>query len=120
MNLHAFRRTAAQKSVDELAYDLEVAKAGLAVAKQAVEDAETALIAAVPVEEEGSITTASQHYRITTTGKLNRTLDVEKLMDVATRVPKEIFARVIRMKPELSLRDLRYVEQNEPDVYRPR
>lgn len=104
--------------VDELAYDLECARTALADAKEQVDRAEEALLAEVPFELEGSKTTTSAHYKITTTGKLTRAVDAEQLERVRAVVPPAIFARVIRMKPDLSLRDLRYIEANEPDLYR--
>lgn len=104
--------------IDDLAYALECARANLEDAREQVEDAERALLALVPFELEGSKTTTSPHYKITTTGKLTRTVDAEQLERVRAVVPPAIFQRVVRMKPDLSLRDLRYIEANEPDLYR--
>ena len=115
--MHALKRNPKTKSLDELAYDLEVAKSALTIAKQQVEDAEAALLEAVPTPLEGSETSETQFYKITTTGKLNRALDAERLPAVQGRIPAAIFDRVIKFKPELSLRDLRFVEANEPDLY---
>ena len=107
-----------EKTIDELAFDLEVAKAELILTKNAVEDAEQALIAAVPCELEGSTTTTTAYYKIVTTGKLTRSLDEARLAQVQSVVPQKIYERVIRYKPDLSLRDLRYLESNEPEYYR--
>lgn len=104
--------------IDGLAYALEVAKANFAEAKQQVDRAEGALLAAVPFDLEGSKTTRSTHYKITTTGKLTRSVDSEQLESVRSMVPLAIFNRVVRFKPDLSVRELRYVEQNEPELYR--
>ena len=113
----SIRRNPKTKSLDELAYDFEVAKSALAACKQQLEDAEAALLEAVPTPLEGSETSETQFYKITTTGKLTRSLDVEKLDGVRAHVPPQIYERVIRMKPDLSLRDLRYLETNEPAYY---
>ena len=106
-----------EKTLDELAFDLEIAKTSLDIAKRELERAEQALLAVVPCELEGSTTTTSNFYKITAVGKLTRTLDVDGLDDLRKLVPEKIFARVIRFKPELSLRDLRYLELNEPNDY---
>lgn len=106
------------KTLDELAYDYEVAKQGVAYAKTQLDQAEAALLAAVPAELEGSLTTESDFYKVVTTGKLTRTLDEKRLAEVQATVPQGVFERVIRYKPELSLRDLRYLENNEPEYYR--
>lgn len=106
------------KTLDELAYDYETAKQGVEFARQQLDDAERALLASVPVELEGSTTTATEFYKITTTGKLTRTLDPDALAQVRVVVPDAVFLRVIRFKPELSLRDYRYLEANEPAFYR--
>ncbi len=111
--------TAAHSRLDELAYRVETAKFELSIAKRMVECCEQELIEALPCSKlEGSETTSTEFFRITTTGKLTRALDEEALCLVRSRIPEGIFDRVIRYKPELILRDLRYVEANEPDVYR--
>lgn len=112
------QRAERPKTIDELAYDLEVAKAGAAMAKDQVEAAEQALLAAVPCELEGSTTTLGSFYRITATGKLTRSLETDKIGALRAVIPAAIFDRVIRFKPDLSLRDLRYLEDNEPEYYR--
>jgi hypothetical protein len=104
--------------IDALAYALEVAKDSVVEARLQLERAEGALLAAVPFELEGSTTTRSTHYKITTTGKLTRAVDAQQLEAVRSIVPSAIFDRVVRFKPDLSLRELRYVEQNEPELYR--
>lgn len=112
------QRAERPKTLDELAYDLEVAKAGAAMAKDQVEAAEQALLAAVPCDLEGSTTTLGSFYRITATGKLTRSLETDKIGALRAVIPAAIFDRVIRFKPDLSLRDLRYLEDNEPEYYR--
>ena len=105
-------------TLDELAFAYELAKADLTVAKSALDTAEAALLNAVPCELEGSTSIKTEYYKITSTGKLTRNLDESKLGQVQTVVPQAIFERVIRYKPDLSLRDLRYIESNEPEYYR--
>lgn len=118
MSRTAAARDERAKTIDELAYDYEMAKQALAFAKGQLDDAETALVAAVPCELEGSLTTESDFYRIVSTGKLTRTLDAGKLDALRAVIPAAIYDRVIRFKPDLSLRDLRYLELNEPEYYR--
>lgn len=118
MNRSAATRDQRAKTIDELAYDYEMAKQAVAYAKTQLDQAEAALVAAVPCELEGSLTTESDFYKITTTGKLTRTLDEKKLAEVQAAVPTGVYERVIRYKPELSIRDYRYLENNEPEFFR--
>lgn len=117
MSRTAAARDERAKTIDELAYDYEMAKQALAYAKGQLDDAEAALVAAVPCELEGSLTTESDYYRITTVGKLNRTLDAGKLEALRAVIPAAIYDRVIRFKPDLSLRDYKYLENNEPAYF---
>lgn len=114
----AAARTQRAKTIDELAYEYEVAKQGVAFAKAQLDKAETELLASVPAELEGSLTTESDFYKVTTTGKLTRKIDASKLDAVRACVPAPIFDRVIKYTPDLSLRDLRYLEMNQAEYYR--
>ena len=114
----AAARAQRAKTIDELAYEYEVAKQGVAFAKAQLDKAEAELLASVPAELEGSLTTESDFYKVTTTGKLTRTLDEAKLAQVQSVLPQGIFERCIRYKPELSIRDYRYLENNEPEFFR--
>lgn len=48
---------------------------------------------------------------------IRRTVDVDKLAAIAHRIPEAIGKRLLRWKPELVTRELRYVESNEPEIY---
>lgn len=118
MNRSAAARDERAKTIDELAYDYEMAKQAVAYAKTQLDAAEAALVAAVPCELEGSLTTEGDYYRVVTTGRLIRTIDVKKLDEIRALVPAAIFSRVFKFSPELSVRDYRFVENNEPEIFK--
>jgi hypothetical protein len=105
---------------------IDVAAAALLAAKEnerlAIEariDAEQALIALAGdnLKPEGANTLLSDAYKVTITTKVNRSVDQEKLAEIAKQVPGEFGKRLIRWKPDLVLSELRYIEANEPQVY---
>jgi len=67
-------------------------------------------------KEEGSKTHQAGDYKITVTGKLTRKLDVPKWNDVEEKIPEAL--RPVTYKPTLDTKGLRYLEDNEPDVFR--
>lgn len=48
---------------------------------------------------------------------VRRAVDADKLAAIATKIPEAIGKRLIRWKPELDTRELRYVQANEPELY---
>lgn len=81
-------------------------------------DAEQKLTALIEHKSEGATKTEVGPYRITLTGKLTRSLEAEKIDAMAKRIPIPILQRLVQYKPSLNLKELRYIEQNEPEHYR--
>lgn len=78
--------TTTHSRLDELAYRVDLAKFELAVANRELECCEQELMEALPRSKlEGPETTSTDSYRITTTGKLTRTLDEQALCLVRSR-----------------------------------
>lgn len=67
-------------------------------------------------KQEGSQTHKTDGYKVTITGKINRTLDVATWDSVVDKVPTNLSPVVY--KPSLDAKGLKYLQQNEPDVYR--
>ncbi len=67
-------------------------------------------------KEEGSETHRAGDYRVTVTGKINRTLDRAAWESIAPHIPEEL--RPVEYQPKLDTKGLRYLESNNPEVYR--
>lgn len=77
--------------------------------------AEEALIAALGQKSEGSQTHKTDQWSVTITGKINRTLDVAAWDSIKGNIPPEL--QPVRYKPEIDLKGLRWLEENEKGVY---
>lgn len=104
--------------------NIEAAAAALVAAKQAEAvataqrlAAEDALAALLPTKSEGTVTETAGSFKVAVTFGMRRSVDEAALGAVRGQLPPALFARVFRFKPEVSVRDLRYVECNEPELY---
>jgi hypothetical protein len=79
---------------------------------------EAQICASVGLKDEGSTTLKTDCFKVTTTGKINRSVDVEELIKVAAQLPAPIVDRLIRHKAEVVVSELRYVQENEPEAYK--
>ena len=80
-------------------------------AKEAHDDAKAA------ERPEGAVTTAGNLYKVTTTYRVNRTVDRATLDAVRDRVPPALLEQAIEYRPAIKLPGLRYLRNNEPDTY---
>ncbi len=78
-------------------------------------DAESDIVAAHGCKDEGSATHHADGYKITITGKINRTLDRAAWESIAPDIPENL--RPVEYKPSLDVKGLRYLKQNEPALY---
>lgn len=103
--------------IDEAAQRLVALK--LAEAKATAEriDAETALLLLVDCPAEGSKTHRGQQYKVTVTGNVNRRVDEAALGAVRERLGPAMFEKAFRFKPEVSLSGIKYLRDNEPELY---
>ena len=103
--------------IEKLAIQLTAAERTLKDAQKHLDQIKTALIAKVGVKDEGTQSFHIHGATIKTVGKINRTLD-EKLWDgIKTRIPAPLANRLVKYKPALDLKELRYVENNEPELW---
>lgn len=79
------------------------------------EDRVLLLMGELPIE--GTTKTEADGIRCTVTTSLTRKLDSAALERVAHRIPEAIGKRVIRWKSEVDVRELRFVQANEPEIY---
>ncbi len=99
---------------------LETAKAveqAATAERLAAEEAVLALIGELP--EEGTTKREAGGFKIAITTSIRRSVDADALAAVAQsgRIPEAIGKRLIRWKPELVTREMRYVQANEPAIY---
>lgn len=100
-----------------LAY--ESAKADFARAKRAFEHAEADLLNVVGHKTEGAFTVnIADRYKVTTTGKLTRKILADEFERVRGAIPPALLNRLIRTKEELNTRELKFIEANEPEIFR--
>jgi hypothetical protein len=67
--------------------------------------------------EEGTHKEQLGPWQLVITTSIRRTVDAEALAAIAPRIPEAIGRRLIRWKPDLQMRELRYVQSNEPEIY---
>ena len=94
--------------------DLKVAEAAATAARV---DAETALLLLVDCPAEGSKTHRGQQFKVTVTGNVNRRVDEAALGAVRERLDPAMFDKAFRFKPEVSVAGIKYLRDNEPDLY---
>lgn len=66
--------------------------------------------------EEGAETHEAGPYKLTVTGRMTRTWDLEQLEQILPGIPEELWP--VRTKREVDLNGIRWIEDNEPEVYR--
>lgn len=77
---------------------------------------EQQIVALVGCKEEGSATHDAGLFKVIVTGKINRTLDRAAWETIAPTIPEAL--RPVEYAPRLDLKGLRYLENNEPEIYR--
>lgn len=104
-------------SIDILAAALDAAKHTEAQATAARIVAETALVALLGCKDEGSATHKGAAYKVTLTGVMHRRVDEAELGAVRERLSPAMFERAFRFKPEVSVTGVKYLRDNEPELY---
>ena len=103
--------------LDQLLFQWHEWKQAERKANAARVEVEEQIAALVNVPEEGSAKTETDYYKMTVTGTMRRTVDEAALSALRDQIPDAIRNRVFRYKPSLDLKELRYVQNNEPDIY---
>jgi len=75
---------------------------------------EDELIALLGAKEEGSETHNIEDFKVAITGRLNRKVD----WDIFDKLGIPVDMQPVKVKRELDLKGLRYLEDNEPSAYK--
>jgi len=68
--------------------------------------------------DEGTLSNKTEFFKVTATGKLNRTLDKENLEAALSALPEFYRKRVIKWEPKLDIREFRKMGEEEPEAYK--
>ena len=109
--------TASSHQLDQLAYELELAKQKEHQAREQRMTVEQQLCELVGTKEDGSYSVKGDYYKITTVAGLSRTVDAEKWAIIQRQLPAEITRLVIRSKLEVDTRQLKSLQQLNPAHY---
>lgn len=116
---HAHPLTAVPNpSLDDLALQYQAAKRMLASAQEAVDLAASDLIKAVGLETEGSFSVRCDHYKITTTQPVNRTVSKAAVLAILREIPEDIGQALFEFKPSLNVKLFKECEHLRPEIYR--
>lgn len=77
---------------------------------------EEKIIALIGSKEEGSTTAKTDFFKVTTTGALDRKIDDDRAL--FEELPEEFAKRLLKWKADLSITELRYLQNNEPAIYK--
>ena len=116
-NVSALPELTSQERIDRLGYKLNQVKKAESEVRETRLLIEDQIIELVGAKPEGAFTVKGDQYHLTTTGKLTRTLIEDQIPALQSTLPQPIFDRLIRYKPSLDLKELRYLEANEPQIY---
>ena len=101
------------RTVEDAAADWMDAKNEETTANKRRVEIEEELLSFLTVKTEGSESHQVGPYKVTLTGKLNRKVDWDAVPKL--NIPEAMLP--MKQKPELDLKGLRYLENNEPEVY---
>lgn len=76
---------------------------------------ENEIIEITGAKPEGSETHTAGEFKVTVTGKMTRTLDADLWESVKDSIPENL--RPVTYQPSLDLKGLRYLQNNEPEIY---
>lgn len=103
--------------LDQLAYELELAKQAEQQAKDHRLAIEQQLSEVVGVKDEGSHTLKGAYYKVTTSAGYTRTLDEKKWNEVKSRIPEAVANNLVRTKTELNIKQLKSLQSLDPGQY---
>jgi len=105
-----------ESDLDRLASQWLEAKRSEEKARDARVKIEQWIIEITGCKEEGSQTHKAGDQKITVTGKLNRKLYAGKWEEIKKAIPEQLHP--VKYNPTLDLKGLRWLEENEPTLYR--
>ena len=104
--------------LDVLAHELQVVKDLEAACLEARLAIEEKIVALTEKKEEGTVSTRTEFYKISVTFGIDRKVDAEIARSLADEMDAERYARIFRWKPEVSVSELKYLKDNNPEVFR--
>ena len=102
-------------NIDTLALELSEAKHIEEAARLARIEVENRIIAELGIKDEGSQSHKGEQYKITITGKINRTLDIAAWDSVKNHIPEKYWP--VKFKPEIDVTGLKWLRENEAGIY---
>jgi hypothetical protein len=107
--------TIKNRTLEHVAADLMAARALEKTATEQRVAMEEELIALLGAKAEGADTHNIGPYKVVITGKLNRKLDLKRYDQIVDRIPEQL--RPIKVRRELDATGIKYLANNEPDIY---
>lgn len=104
-----------KETLDDLATAWFNNKAEVAKLDAARTDIEAKICALTDAKPEGSKTDKTTRWKVTTTGKMTRKIDVEAFDKIAHTIPAEFHP--IKSKRELDEKGLNWLKENRPAIY---
>lgn len=102
-------------NIDTLALELNEAKKLEEAARLSRIEVENRIIETLGVKDEGSQSHKGERYKITITGKINRTLDIAAWDAVKNHIPEKYWP--VKFKPEIDVTGLKWLRENEAGIY---
>ena len=106
-----------QNDIDTLAAQLQAEKIEEAQATARRIATEQRIVELVGAKEEGDQRAMGHEWKVITTGVVNRKFDVAALDAVRDAMLAALFEQCVRYKPEPIVAGLKYLQNNEPEVY---
>ncbi len=103
--------------LDRLAFELEMAKAKEAAAREARLAVEEKILAAMERKDEGTVSQKTDFYKVSVTFGVDRKVDPEIARQLADEMDAEQYARIFRWKPEVSVTELKYLREHNPEGF---
>jgi hypothetical protein len=103
--------------LDQLASEIDIAKRVEREATARRHAAEEQIRSLIDGEPESTAREQTPNFTIKVERKVTRSWDTDTLSAVYAEIPEAIRERLIRTKYEVEVRELRYIENNEPAVY---
>lgn len=104
--------------LDVLAHELQVVKDREAACREARLAIEEKIVSMTEKKEEGTVSTKTEFYKVSVTFGIDRKVDAEIARSLADEMDAERYARIFRWKPEVSVSELKYLKDNNPEVFR--
>lgn len=79
--------------------------------------AEERIVRLVGAKEDGTTTARSADLVIKTVGKINYALDEAAWHAIAPSIPDAIRTRLVKLKPEPVIREVKFLRDNEPQLF---